>query len=486
MDRLVRYAQASDGVRVAYWTLGSGEPLLYMAGGPWNHIEVWDVPQCREWYERLAGQMMLVRYDVRGTGLSQREIDDYSISAQVGDLESVANELGLERFNVFAAGDAGPTALQFAVKSPQRVGRIILWCSWPRGSDFQSSPRIQAWRGLIDEDWDLMVDTCAHLAFGWDAGDVGRRAANAFRESISREETQAHLEAMMEVDVTPMLDKVTHPVLVLHRNAVSWLPVDIALRLASSIPGSRLAILEGETTAPYLGDAESVAKTISDFLIGGETGNDRENLESVSWEEEGHAAKVISAGQRNRGLVEILPFYASEGAIRQYTPAGSGSWQVNFDPERHPGEVARAALAEIGSAPTVLHSTSWRIDEDSLILTYAAVLSEPIEGQEFESVHIPPGGIAIGSATNAPESINVGEVVAHALRHLAWLRDKDEPIREALGERWKSLLENFETEPFSAFDISGTVSDEDGCMMSARYSRPLAQFVSKGSEQKIS
>ena len=54
MDRTIRYARTRDGVQIAYWTLGKGEPLLYMAGGPWNHIEVWEVPQCRAWYEKLA------------------------------------------------------------------------------------------------------------------------------------------------------------------------------------------------------------------------------------------------------------------------------------------------------------------------------------------------------------------------------------------------------------------------------------------------
>lgn len=68
-DPPVRHAITSDGVRIAYWTLGDGLPLVYLAGGPWSHIELWQVLECQRWYARLAQSRMLVRYDIRGTGL---------------------------------------------------------------------------------------------------------------------------------------------------------------------------------------------------------------------------------------------------------------------------------------------------------------------------------------------------------------------------------------------------------------------------------
>ena len=105
MKRRVQYAKTADGVSIALWTLGEGEPLVYMTGGPWNHIELWDIPECRRWYERLAQNRMLVRYDVRGTGLSDREVVDYSLDAKVLDLEAVVNQLGLDRFSLFGAAN---------------------------------------------------------------------------------------------------------------------------------------------------------------------------------------------------------------------------------------------------------------------------------------------------------------------------------------------------------------------------------------------
>ena len=271
MKPRIRYAPTADGVSIAFWTLGEGVPLVYMAGGPWGHVELWDIPQCRRWYERLAQQRMLVRYDVRGTGWSERDVSDHSLDALVADVEAVVDRLGLNRFDMFGAFDAGPVAIAYAARHPERVSCLVLWCSWARTSDMRS-PRIKAWLGLIDQDWELMTDTCAHLALGWPAGEVGRHAAERLRESVTPEAERAALEAMGQFDVTDLLPRVKAPTLVLHRGDIPWLPVDIARALASRIPDARLSILEGESTALYLGDTEATARTVDAFLGDGEEG----------------------------------------------------------------------------------------------------------------------------------------------------------------------------------------------------------------------
>jgi pimeloyl-ACP methyl ester carboxylesterase/DNA-binding CsgD family transcriptional regulator len=265
MEPRIRYAITSDGVSIAFWTLGKGEPLVYMAGGPWGHVELWDIPECRSWYERLAQESMLVRYDIRATGYSERDVSDHSLDALVADVEAVVDRLELDRFDMFGAFDAGPVAISYAARHPEQVSHLILWCSWARSSDIRS-PRIRAWLGLIDQDWELMTDTCAHLALGWPAGEVGRHAAQRLRESVSPEAARAALEAMGTFDVTQLLPRLKVPTLVLHRNDIPWLPVSIARSLASRIPDARLSILEGESTAPYLGDTEATASAIDEFL----------------------------------------------------------------------------------------------------------------------------------------------------------------------------------------------------------------------------
>lgn len=265
MEPRIRYATSPDGVSIAYWTLGEGKPFVCLAGGPWCHVESWYLPECRRWYERLAQRRMLVWHDLRGTGWSEREVPDYSLEALVADVEAVVDRLGLDDFGLLASVDAGPVGVAYAARHPERVSRLVLWCSWARTSDLISS-RMKAWFGLMDQDWQLTTDTCVHIALGWSAGEAGRDAAQHLRESVAPEAMRAALTHVGSFDVTGLLPRLEAPTLILHRRDIPWLPLDVARSLASRIPGARLMVLEGEATAPYLGDSEAAAGAIEEFL----------------------------------------------------------------------------------------------------------------------------------------------------------------------------------------------------------------------------
>ncbi len=75
----IQYATSEDGVSIAYWTLGQGSPLMADLG-QWSHIQrEWDIPERRAWLERQAENHTLIRFDHRGTGLSDRHVDDFSL-----------------------------------------------------------------------------------------------------------------------------------------------------------------------------------------------------------------------------------------------------------------------------------------------------------------------------------------------------------------------------------------------------------------------
>ncbi len=115
------------------------------------------------------------------------------------------------------------------------------------------------------------------------------------------------------------------------------------------------------------------------------------------------------------------------------------------------------------------------------MLTYAAVIPEPISSnQRLQSAPVHSRELARGTATGAPEAIDVEEVVEHALRHLAWLVREDKRIGEALGTDWREALAPYEPEPFSAFDLSGALSEEDGCLLCTRVHVP-SHSLSPGS-----
>jgi DNA-binding CsgD family transcriptional regulator len=222
---------------------------------------------------------MLVRYDSRATGLSQRDTIDFSLDAQIRDLGAVIDRLQLPAFGLFAQFYAGPVAIRYAVERPERVSHLILWHSFGRAADYAQTAQTQGLLALLEHDWELFTETFAHARRGWAAGESARRFAQFVREAVTPEALRAALLSPSgEIgghDVTDLLPKVQAPTLVLHRR--DFLPssgvagdasraLDIPRRLAASIPNARLALLDGDTGPPWAGETETVLHTIDDFL----------------------------------------------------------------------------------------------------------------------------------------------------------------------------------------------------------------------------
>jgi pimeloyl-ACP methyl ester carboxylesterase len=236
-----------------------------------SHIQMeWQWPEFRTLYERLAENRKLVRYDRRGTGLSERNVTDYPLNAHVLDLEAVVDCLGLERFALLGALASGPAAIAYAARHPERVSHLALWCTWARGSDYYRAPQARALISLIDKDWEVYTESAAQFLYGWSAGEEARQTAAYLRECITQEALLATHAALRDFDVTALLPEVRSPTLILHRRQAPYPGLDVARGLASRITGARLALLEGSLLFPHLGDMESVLYAIDEFLSEGE------------------------------------------------------------------------------------------------------------------------------------------------------------------------------------------------------------------------
>jgi class 3 adenylate cyclase len=267
MEPRIQYAQTKDGVSIAYWTLGEGLPLVNMTLGGFSHIQLeWEIPQVRRVYERLAQNLMLVRYDSRGCGLSDRDVTDYSLEAHLLDLGAVVDRLGSARFALLPSGVPGPVAIAYAVRHPERVSHLILWCTYARASDLWESPQVKGLLGLLDTDWELATKTAAHTAVGWSEGETSRQFAALMRESATPEAARALFAASSEIDVTAILPEVRSQTLIVHRRQLPLLTMDSARQLASQIPGARLVLQEGDAMGVMGGAWEAAAQTIDEFL----------------------------------------------------------------------------------------------------------------------------------------------------------------------------------------------------------------------------
>src|SRR2546428_2799827 len=173
MEPRIQYAKTSDGVDIAYWAMGAGIPLVHMPQGTASHVQQeWQFPEIRRWYEQLARRTTLVRYDGRGCGLSERNVDDLTPESKVRDLAAVVDGLALEKIALFGFSAQGMHAIDYSVRHPERVSHLILWCSCARPADMA---RFRALSQLGESDWELMTEALAHSRMGWEQGDVAHR-----------------------------------------------------------------------------------------------------------------------------------------------------------------------------------------------------------------------------------------------------------------------------------------------------------------------
>jgi class 3 adenylate cyclase len=268
MEPRIQYAKTADGVSIAFWTLGQGVPFVEMPNLPWSHIQLqWQNPGWRRYYERLAERRKLVLYDGRGSGLSDRNVTDYSVDAHILDLQAVVERLGVQRFVPCGLINAAPVAIAYAARHPEAVSHLVLWCPWW----WARAARERTFLAMMQGDWELFTEAVVQAAFGWSAGEEAHRFAAYMRECATPEVARAIFRALAEFDVATVLPQVRSPTLILQRRQATALSgAEVAKDLASGIPDARLALLEGASVAPWMGDLEAVLAAVDEFLGGSE------------------------------------------------------------------------------------------------------------------------------------------------------------------------------------------------------------------------
>jgi hypothetical protein len=148
--------------------------------------------------------------------------------------------------------------------------------------------------------------------------------------------------------------------------------------------------------------------------------------------------------------LEVLPIFLDHDGLGWLKPIHASSLRVGVGVNEQPATAVMKALRVYGLAPSVVHSTSWRMENERMILTYAAIVPHPVEHAYLEAKRIGRTALARGEATAAPIVVNIEQVIEHAVRHLAWLVSDDPVIAKELVS-WRDVLAGFTPEPFRAF-----------------------------------
>jgi pimeloyl-ACP methyl ester carboxylesterase len=222
----------------------------------------WHIPKWREGVERLAGRRLVVHYDPRGYGLSQREVNDLSLEARVNDLAAVVDRLGATEVDLLSYWAGAAVDISYAVTNPERVRRLILRNPVARGRDMRLSPLQRAMRPLVESEWETYIRTLILDSFGW---EVGSQIVGRVIEGVTPDTFVATGRAAREYDVTGLLPNVRCPTLLIRsRTESSMTPLEIVKHMAAAIPNARL--VQHESESPLILADGPALRIIEEFL----------------------------------------------------------------------------------------------------------------------------------------------------------------------------------------------------------------------------
>ena len=266
MELKVNYCRAPDGVRLAYATMGSGSPLVKTAN--WiNHLEFdWQNPDLHHLYTSLARDFTLLRYDARGNGLSDWDVDDISLDAWVRDLETVVDAAGLDRFPLLGLSQGCAISVAFAVRHPERVTHLVLYGGFARGAyrrakNHSELQQAKALATLIRTGWGsespVFRQLFSSLFMPGGTPEQLQRFAERQRKTTSAECAYRFFETTRSLDVSELLSRVNVPTLVMHKRDDQVQPFESGRELAAGIPGARFVALPGQNHMPLSQDPET-------------------------------------------------------------------------------------------------------------------------------------------------------------------------------------------------------------------------------------
>lgn len=251
----IRLCTSREGVRLAYAITGSGPPLVKAAN--WmSHLE-FDVgsPVWSHMLTALSSDHTLIRYDERGCGLSDREVEDLSFDAWLRDLETIVDATGVDHFPLLGISQGASIAVAYAVAHPERVSHLILHGGYARGRlkrDLRLNPQLR--------DEAELMNKLAELGWGQENPAFRQFFTTQFipggtaeqhrwfneleRVSTSPVNAARFMRVFNEIDVVALLPLVSCPTLVLHAVRDARVPFDEGRLIASEIRGARFVPLE--------------------------------------------------------------------------------------------------------------------------------------------------------------------------------------------------------------------------------------------------
>ena len=262
----VRYCTASDGVRVAYTERGEGYPFLWIPG--WvSNCEI-DAQFAEQAGAGPGERLRTIALDKRGTGLSARNLDDYSLEARLRDLDAVVAACELDRFAVGGWSEGGPLAIAYTALHPERVTHLCILGSYAHGAGIGGAPDLQrAVLAVVRAEWGMGAKLLSDLFLDANSVMTGEQFGAYQMAGANARDAHLILEAAIAIDVRDLLAKITAPTLVQHGRDDRVVPFDLGQEIAAGIRGARFISYPGGHV-PSAEQLQQLAQGREEFVLG--------------------------------------------------------------------------------------------------------------------------------------------------------------------------------------------------------------------------
>ena len=346
----VQFARSGD-LNIAYQVTGDGPVDIVLVPGFVSHLEIdWTEPNHAHFLRRLGGMGRLIRFDKRGTGLSDRPYEVAHLDARMDDVRAVMDAVGSERAVVFGYSEGGPMAILFAATHAERCAALVLYGSYAkriRTPDYPWAPSKEdreRYAAQIEREWGWESDlrTMCPSADESMARWWGRRCRAAASPGAARR----LVEMNSLVDVRHVLPSVRVPALVLHRSHDRDSSVEEGRYLAEHLPDARFVQLAGVDHFVAV-DPDQILEPVEHFLA------DLEPADPGEWT----LATVVRV-ESNEGARLAPAFRSAVDRFRGWAVTGEDLVATFDGPTRAvrcAAEVAHVSLAHEATATIGVH-----------------------------------------------------------------------------------------------------------------------------------
>jgi DNA-binding winged helix-turn-helix (wHTH) protein/pimeloyl-ACP methyl ester carboxylesterase len=272
----ISFCRSTDNINVAYAEVGNG-PALIKAANWLTHLEYdWESPVWAPLLQRLAEKNRLIRYDTRGTGLSDLEVTEFSFDGFVRDFESVIEAANADRFAILGISQGAAVSIRYAAAHPERVTKLVLYGGYAQGRNKRGSAdeieKANLFLSLMQHGWgdehSAFMRAFSSLFIPNGTPEQNKWFADLQRMTTTAEKAKRIRMAWHDIDVAHLLPKIQVPTLVLHARHDNVVPLEQGRLLAASIPNARLVTLESDNHVLLAGEPawEKFLEEVEAFL----------------------------------------------------------------------------------------------------------------------------------------------------------------------------------------------------------------------------